>query len=186
MIRTILATLFGGGRNAATEIIETFRPNAERSAQRAADAQTAAMAQFAAEFAQPRGGLFDRFVDGLNRLPRPIMALGTIGFFGLLVHDPIAFASRMQPLELVPAELWWLIGAVVSFYFGARELQKFRERGPRLSAEDVTGVIDKMKQIEALRPEEPDATNAPGPATEAAPGATTGNAAIDAWREGRG
>ena len=45
--------------------------------------------------------------------------------------DPVGFAARMVGLEAVPEPLWWLLGAIVSFYFGARELHYFRRRLPR-------------------------------------------------------
>lgn len=32
----------------------------------------------------------------------------------------IWFAARMQGIALVPEPLWWLLGVIVSFYFGAR------------------------------------------------------------------
>ena len=45
--------------------------------------------------------------------------------------DPQAFAARMVGLNAVPEPLWWLLGAVVAFYFGARETFYFRNRpGP--------------------------------------------------------
>ena len=40
--------------------------------------------------------------------------------------DPDGFARRMQALALVPEPLWWLLGAVVAFYFGAREAHHAR------------------------------------------------------------
>jgi hypothetical protein len=42
--------------------------------------------------------------------------------------DPAGFSVRMQGLALVPEPLWWLLGAIVSFYFGARELHYQRAR----------------------------------------------------------
>jgi hypothetical protein len=91
---------------------------------------TAAVEQFGAEFAGG-AGRFDGFVDGLNRLPRPLLALSTIGLFGYAMAEPAGFGTRMQSLALVPEPLWWLLGAIVSFYFGARELHHQRQR-PRL------------------------------------------------------
>ena len=70
---------------------------------------------------------FDRFVDGLNRLPRPMMALGVIGLFAAAMGDPDWFAARMAGIALVPEPLWWLLGAIVSFYFGARHQAKGQE-----------------------------------------------------------
>ena len=42
--------------------------------------------------------------------------------------DPVAFADRMVGLNAVPEPLWWLLGAIVAFYFGARETYYFRNR----------------------------------------------------------
>ena len=42
--------------------------------------------------------------------------------------DPVQFARRMVGLNAVPEPLWWLLGAVVAFYFGARETYYFRNR----------------------------------------------------------
>jgi hypothetical protein len=50
------------------------------------------------------------------------MALGTIGLFVFAMADPEGFAARMVGLAEVPEPLWWLLGAIVGFYFGAREL----------------------------------------------------------------
>ncbi len=130
MIQGLLGVLFGNGTNVLRETAEVFRENSEASAIRAADLHRGAVAEFAAEFA-PRGGGrrggFDRFMDGLNRLPRPALALGTLGLLVSSMVDPLWFAARMQGLALVPEPLWWLLGAIVSFYFGARHQLKGQE-----------------------------------------------------------
>jgi hypothetical protein len=41
--------------------------------------------------------------------------------------DAVWFAARMQGMALVPEPLWWLMGAIVSFYFGARHQAKSQE-----------------------------------------------------------
>ena len=124
MIGSLLGMMFGGGRNAVRETIEVFRPNAEAAEVREAARQAAALSQFASEFGFERKGWFDRFVDGLNRLPRPLLAFGTLGLFVSAMTDPVWFATRMQGVALVPEPLWWLMGAIVSFYFGARHQAK--------------------------------------------------------------
>ena len=86
--------------------------------------RSAALGQFQNEFSNPPYTRFDRFIDGLNRLPRPILAFGTIGLFVSAMIEPVWFASRMQGIALVPQPLWWLLGAIVSFYFGARHQVK--------------------------------------------------------------
>ena len=124
LIGQMMSLIFGDGRNAVAETVEVFRANAEKSAQREADFSTETLRQFAAEFAHPRKGYFDRFIDGVNRLPRPMLALGTIGLFVSAMFDPVWFSSRMAGIALVPEPLWWLMGAIVSFYFGARHQVK--------------------------------------------------------------
>lgn len=127
VIGNLFDLVFGGSRNAVAETVEVFRENAEKAAVRGQDAQSAALAQFAAEFGGPKQGWFDRFVDGLNRLPRPLLALGTIALFVAAMVDPIWFGARMTGMALVPEPLWWLMGAIVSFYFGARYQAKGQE-----------------------------------------------------------
>lgn len=132
MIRSVFGLLFGGARHATalgqtvTSVAEVFRPNATRALELGHDAYKVAHASHAAEFQYGRGGWFDSLVNGLNRLPRPLLALGTLALFGYAMSDPAGFALRMQALAYVPEPLWWLLGAVVAFYFGAREAHHLR------------------------------------------------------------
>ena len=127
LISGIMTFLFGDRRNVVAETAEVFRENAENGAVRAASARSDSLAQFAAEFVHPRRGLFDRIVDGLNRLPRPALALGTIWLFVMAMRWPEQFIKGMEGLALIPEPLWWLMGAIVSFYFGARHQVKAQE-----------------------------------------------------------
>ncbi|MCC5975013.1 MAG: carboxylesterase [Rubellimicrobium sp.] len=68
---------------------------------------------------RPRAG-YDRLVDALNRLPRPLMALGSLVMLSAAMIAPDWFAGRMEGLAAVPEPLWWLIGAVISLFFGSR------------------------------------------------------------------
>ncbi|MFQ5439559.1 MAG: holin family protein [Paracoccaceae bacterium] len=120
--------------SAITGVAEVFAPNATRKmALGHADFQ-AALGQYGLEFQLARAGMFDRLVDALNRLPRPALALGTLGLFVFAMASPERFSVRMQGLSHVPEPLWWLLGAIVSFYFGAREMHYVRTRGLRASA----------------------------------------------------
>ncbi len=120
----LMQFLFGDGRNVVAQTAEVFRENAEKGAVRAADARADSLAQFAREFTHQQCGIFDRLVDGLNRLPRPALALGTIWLFVMAMQQPAQFRLGMEGLALVPEPLWWLMGAIVSFYFGARHQAK--------------------------------------------------------------
>lgn len=118
--------------DAARGVAEVFVPSATRRLELSAEAQMAALRQLGDEFGNPSAGWFDRLVNGLNRLPRPLLAFGTIGLFVYAMVDPFAFARRMVGLNAVPEPLWWLLGAVVAFYFGARETHYFRSRTVRM------------------------------------------------------
>lgn len=114
--------------DAAIGLAETFTPSATKQMELSAAAQTAALEQMGAEFVNASTNWFDTAVNGINRLPRPMLAFGTIGLFVYAMVDPPRFADRMVGLNAVPEPLWWLLGAVVAFYFGARETHYFRNR----------------------------------------------------------
>ena len=166
VVTAILNTAFGDGRNVVTETVEAFRPNAEADAQRTVALQSDALAQFGQEFVLPRKGGFDRFMDGVNRLPRPMLALGTLGLLVAAMVNPVWFAARMAGIALVPEPLWWLLGVIVSFYFGARHQAKGQDF--RLSiAETVARARSVAASADALA-------------------TTHGNPALAEWERTRG
>lgn len=142
LIGQIFGLVFGNGRNVIRETAEVFRENAEAGAERGQAVQIQAMQQHGAEFKGPRQGGFDRFMDGLNRLPRPALALGTLGLIVSAMTDPIWFSTRMQGLSLVPEPLWWLLGVIVSFYFGARHQLKTQQ-----FQRDIAGTMGLVPQV---------------------------------------
>jgi hypothetical protein len=164
LMTRVFDVMFGDGRNLIRETAGVFAENKEAGADRAAQMQRAALEQFGAEFALPRKGVFDRVIDGLNRLPRPGMALGTLGLFVAAMVNPGWFAARMEGLALVPDPLWWLLGAIVSFYFGARHQAKGQEFQERL--------IQNLAQ----RPTEPALVSEPAAEPDK-------NPALEAWRD---
>lgn len=113
---------------AVKDVAQVFRPNATRGMELSAGAQKAALDQLQAEYGVAGNSWFDRVVNGLNRLPRPLLAFGTLALFAFSMVDPENFGERMVGLNMVPEPLWWLLGAIVAFYFGAREAHYFRFR----------------------------------------------------------
>lgn len=150
LIDRALGLLFGGGNNIVRETAEVFVENAEKGAARDAVLRGDALAQFAGEFGGSQRGLFDRLMDALNRIPRPAMALGTLGLFAAAMIDPIWFAQRMQGIALVPEPMWWLLGAVVSFYFGARHQLKNQQFQKQISA-TMALAPQVMQNLDTLR-----------------------------------
>ncbi len=188
LISNVLTFLFGGGRNVVRETAEMFRENAEKGAERGQVLQQQAMVQFGQEFQASQKGAFDRFMDGLNRLPRPAMALGTLGLFVAAMVDPLWFAARMQGIALVPEPLWWLLGVIVSFYFGARHQAKVQDMQREITAtmKRTPQVLDNLRALKALRS---DGIGAADPGTDVAlaeaASHTGDNPALDDWRRKR-
>jgi len=159
LMERLVALVFGDGRNMVRDTVEVFRENAESGAKRDAAQRAGALGQFGAEFGQPSRGWFDRVMDGVNRVPRPAMALGTLGLFAAAMIDPVWFAARMQGIALVPEPLWWLLGAIVSFYFGARHQlkgQQFQQSVAHTLAH-TPQVVNNLRQLERLRADTPGA-----------------------------
>lgn len=188
VIGRFLEMVFGGGRNVLRETAEVFRENAEAGAVRARDLQMGALDQFAAEFAVPRRGLFDRAMDGVNRLPRPALALGTLGLFVAAMVDPIWFSARMQGIALVPEPLWWLLGVIVSFYFGARHQRKAQDfqRDIAVTMARAPQAMANIAALEGMWAESPGAAD-PGPDAVVTQAAVIPevNPALEDWRRAR-
>ncbi|CAM3742247.1 holin family protein [Paracoccus yeei] len=149
--------------NAATGVAEVFRVNETRKLELDEEAYARAIGQMSGEFAAQPRGWFDGLMNGMNRLPRPILTLGTVGLFVYAMVDPVGFGLRMENLNLVPEPLWWLLGAIISFYFGAREAHYFRTQ-PRFlraataaspkavaGAPDANPALDDWAEAQAAR-----------------------------------
>ncbi len=188
MIVDLLSMVFGNGRNVLRDTVEVFHENAEAGAQRDVVVQSNALAQFGAEFARSRQGVFDRLIDGLNRLPRPALALGTLGLFTSAMVDPLWFAARMQGIALVPEPLWWLLGVIVSFYFGARHQSKHQAFQRDLAAQlaMAPAVMGRLAALDRLQAGTADTPGAADPGTDAdlalSASGPEGNPALEDWR----
>ncbi|MEM1301661.1 MAG: holin family protein [Pseudomonadota bacterium] len=190
MIERVLSFVFGGGQGGQgglAQTIEVFRENAERAAERDHAARAASLEQFASEFVHPRKSAFDRVIDGLNRIPRPAMALGTLALFVAAMWDPIGFAARMEGVAVVPEPMWWLLGAIVSFYFGARHQLKGQEFQKSLAQSAAVARALREMPVEDVTSDAPADTPQVSP-TSAPPSAKSfpENAALEDWRRSRG
>jgi hypothetical protein len=193
LISTIFQTLFGGGGNVVKEVIETIRPNAEARSSRSHELDSATLAQLAAEFQHERKGLWDRFFDGLNRLPRPLMVLSV---FGLLIYtpiDPLRMTEVFTAWSLIPPGLWAIAGVIVTFYFGGRaqiKAQDFQKELVGVAAR-APSVIEVIGEIRDLRADSPNIAADETPEAQAEltapvkPLTKTGNAAIEDFAASR-
>lgn len=100
---------------------EVFRPNAERSAQRETDIKGAVMAQYAAEFHRRANRTWiDALADGLNRLVRPLLTLLVFLPLVMTYSDPVQMALVWEALSTLPDYYWYILGLIITFYFGGR------------------------------------------------------------------
>ena len=111
-----------------------------------------------------------------------MLALGTLGLFVYAMAAPAGFSTRMQGLQLVPEPLWWLLGAIVSFYFGARELH--HQRTPRPAQGSPPASPPPARPASAGSRAAAPAAAGPTPAAPAALDAAHPdyNAAVEEWR----
>jgi len=186
LMERMFGLMFGGGSNVVKDTVEVFRENAEAGSERAHAVQVQAMKEYGQEFVIPRQGAFDRVMDGLNRLPRPALALGTLGLFISAMVAPLWFSERMQGIALVPEPLWWLLGVIVSFYFGARHQVKAQQFQREIVA-TMAHVPQVMTNVAALRKLRADSVGVAATGEDArltaAAIAPDANTALEEWRQ---
>ena len=79
------------------------------------------------------------------------MAFAVLSLFIAAMVNPIWFADRTAGLSRVPEPLWWLLGAIVSFYFAARHQSKsFEIRAQDMQKQAET--IAQTLQTKAIKP----------------------------------
>lgn len=114
------------------------------------DMDKAIVDQFSREFRENKNW-FDSFIDGINRLPRPLFAF--LAFFVLAAYDSapffllasgkINYQEFLLMIQNLLKEQYWIFGIIVTFYFGARSFEK------SFVAKDLeTKVIEAKKEIE--------------------------------------
>jgi hypothetical protein len=179
----------------AKELVVVFTPNAEPEAERGhaerlalTEQDKASLQQFAAEFQAREGRTWwDSLVDGLNRLPRPLITLGILAFFVLAPLEPVRFLEIAKAYQMMPDGFWALLSVIIAFYFGGRMQLKRQD----MAVKD--GAVRAAHQILALRRAE-QAQSQPSPQLPAAappedlpatvppPIVASGNRVIEEWR----
>ncbi len=174
----------------AKELIEVFKPNAEQAAERdhvesmALNQQDlASLQQFTAEFHDRAGRTWwDSVIDGLNRLPRPLITLGILALFVLAPVAPVRFLEIAQAYQMMPDGFWALLSVIIAFYFGGRMQLKGQDMAVK------GGALQVARQILAIRRAEQQLDQpAPSPAAvpETVPAETDpgrGNRVVEEWR----
>lgn len=155
---------------------------------------------YAAEFTnQVHKTWFNAFVDGLNRLVRPVIVGHVFAYLWCAVYDLNQFMAVNIALDLVPEWMRWTILTIVGFYFVSRELAKSREMKMGI---DPKSFASAKAQIASLR-DETESISGNSPTSRVANGAQTSispstykkqmadtskplsNAAIEEWNRQR-
>ncbi|OUS26044.1 hypothetical protein A9Q99_19925 [Gammaproteobacteria bacterium 45_16_T64] len=142
--------IFGG----AKDVAEVFVPNKEKQSKRShkesmadIDRDMAALQQFTKEFHQRLNRTWwDSFVDGLNRLPRPLLTFSIVGLFVLAPIDPARFLQIAKAYELMPPGYWALLTVIIGFYFGGRMQLKSQDMAVKKDALQAAKDLVSMKQ----------------------------------------
>jgi hypothetical protein len=137
----------------ARELIEVLGSSVGSESRRARSQRLAlswhdlsALEQFAAEFQpRPERTRWDTFIDGLNRVPRPLITLGVLAFFLLAPLDPLRFAQIARAYDLMPDGFWALLSVIVAFYFGGRMQLKRQDLAIR------GGALEVVRELLALQ-----------------------------------
>ncbi|MCF8500537.1 MAG: holin family protein, partial [Rhodospirillum sp.] len=122
----VITSLLGGGLGAIDDILGRFWKNKDLLEANVHGETDNVLNAYAAEFTATRANRtwWDSLVDGLNRLPRPAMALGVVGLMAWAPVDPVGFSQAMRAYALVPEWLAGTLFGVAAFYFTARHFEK--------------------------------------------------------------
>lgn len=144
----------GGTVKAVTRGVAMFTGD---NVQREGNGQGESMAVynvFASENMQVRANRmwWDRLIDGLNRLPRPLIVFAVLGLLVWPLIDPVKFSAAMQAYALVPEWLAYVFIAIVSLYFPARTLEKIKLGKGDPTPDQIQAVLDTQKCTQDLAP----------------------------------
>ncbi|MFL0808783.1 MAG: holin family protein [Agarilytica sp.] len=167
---SFLPNLFKSGK----EVVEVFKENEEAKGQRGhierlsdMEIDRSVLSQFSSEFHNRNSRTkWDSFIDGLNRLPRPILTFSVIGFFVLAPINPELFTEIAMAYKVIPNGYWALLSVIIGFYFGGRMQLKQADFDVQKQHVDAAKQLMTMRrefrefQNEEDKPSEADYTDA--------------------------
>jgi len=178
----------------AKELIEVFTPNAEQQKIREhlehmalSEQDMASLQQFAAEFHAREGRTWwDSLVDGLNRLPRPLITLGVLAFFVLAPYDPVRFLEIAKAYEVIPEGFWALLGVIIAFYFGGRMQVKSQDMAVKGHAvQAARDLIAMRREFRELRRDDAPPSEQAYRAAVANGATPVANRVVEEWKRHR-
>ena len=176
------------------ETVEIFRENSEAKGQRKHEEEMAdisrdlaSLQQFSSEFHERKQRTFwDSFVDGLNRLPRPILTISILSFFFLAPINPERFLIIAQSYTLMPNGYWALLSVIIGFYFGGRMQIKAQDMALKKDAVKAAKELVVMrKEFRKLEVEEEPVENKIYEAAVLQTGEEIKNTVVSSWLKTR-
>ena len=157
---------------AGTGVVTAIAGDQAAKDQQLSTEQIALLNAYGAEFvARQQRSVWDSFVDGVNRLVRPGLALGAQAAFVWAALDPVGFAEVMRVLAIVPDPLWVIWGGIWAFYFTGRiaeQLPKKWKIEPNAVgvAKEVAAERAARRQAETVGGNPAGSVPAPAPASD--------------------
>jgi hypothetical protein len=180
--------IFKGTKDVAEVFVENKEAKGQREhLEKMADAElnAAVLKQFSEEFhGRANRTWWDSLVDGLNRLPRPVITFGVLSFFVLAPMYPEKFLAIAKAYELMPDGYWALLGIIIAFYFGGRmqlKSQDMKVKGDAVQA--AKDLVAMRKEFRKLAEEEEPPEEKTYQAALASGAQPIQNQVVKKWRE---
>jgi hypothetical protein len=144
----LLKLLGGSALDTVDKLLSRFFPNKEKAQDNAAIQDSKVLEQYAAESLQVRENrtAWDSFVDGLNRIVRPLGFFLTVWVFVWPIWNLENFQVSMVAYEAIPEWLAGLIITVWSLFFTGRFLEK-RMSFKAKTSKEIADVLASQKAI---------------------------------------
>ena len=156
----LIKLLGGGALKSVDSILGRFVKNKDAAEANIHSEQMSASESMAAEFQHRENRTWwDSLIDGINRLPRPLMVFEALALLHWAVIDPLGFAATMTALNTVPEWLALVIAQVILLYMGGRMLDKWNGKMKGPSRKQVEETMNAMRELRAMKEQEsqPDA-----------------------------
>lgn len=120
--------LIKGTGGAVSGVVKVFKGSKAERDQQGHDKFISTQNAFSAEFNNRNNrNWWDSLWDGFNRMPRPVMVVMCLGYFVLAYYNQVEFQKLNISLDTIPDNMWFILGAIISFYFGSRHFHKKTE-----------------------------------------------------------
>lgn len=121
----LIAKLFSGGIiDSVGGVIRSIFGDKQERERYSHEQQISVQDSYAAEFLAPeKKHWFNMFVDGANRLVRPLFTYGIVLMFWWAATNPQEFAVYIKTLQIVPESMWTIMWTIIGFWFGGRILE---------------------------------------------------------------